>query len=266
MAAVADTPGGVAVLVARCVLAGPGLLRRPVPSAPGRGRAWRRGTSCWAPSGPAAARRPGSAGADRALLRRAERTPLAGRLPYTVPHAVLRFAPRPLAIPALRAVRGDPLRWISAQCAFRAAAAAPRQAGPAARAGRDCPRQEVPPPGPYLAVVGGRDRFRRGPLLPRGAVAGRVEARWVAGVWGGRGLPSAGRSPGGLPGTRRGRQAEPLRGRASASLAPPPEPGYGRACPTDRGEPPPTGRSRGGRRPARPPPAGRKQPLTCENM
>ncbi|CAM5442485.1 hypothetical protein SALBM311S_10405 [Streptomyces alboniger] len=130
MAAVADTPGGVAVLVARRVLAGPGLLRRPVPSAPGRGRAWRRGTSCWAPSGPAAARRPGSAGADRALLRRAERTPLAGRLPYTVPHAVLRFAPRPLAIPALRAVRGDPLRWISAQCAFRAAAAAPRRRGP----------------------------------------------------------------------------------------------------------------------------------------
>ncbi|MFD3716947.1 hypothetical protein, partial [Streptomyces sp. NPDC058677] len=42
--AVTDTPGGVAVLVARCVLAGPGLLRRPVPSAPGRGRAWRRGT------------------------------------------------------------------------------------------------------------------------------------------------------------------------------------------------------------------------------
>ncbi|CAM5442355.1 hypothetical protein SALBM311S_10403 [Streptomyces alboniger] len=78
MAAVADTPGGVAVLVARCALAGPGLLRRPVPSAPGRGRAWRRGTSCWAPSGPAAARRPGSAGADRALLRRAEADAPAG--------------------------------------------------------------------------------------------------------------------------------------------------------------------------------------------
>src|SRR5690606_19779076 len=61
-------------------LAGPGLLRRPVPSAPGRGRAWRRGPFF----GPLRGRRPrggrGSAGADRALLRRAERTPLAGRL------------------------------------------------------------------------------------------------------------------------------------------------------------------------------------------
>ncbi|CAM5442219.1 hypothetical protein SALBM311S_10401 [Streptomyces alboniger] len=93
--AVADTPGGVAVLVARCVLAGPGLLRRPVPSAPGRGRAWRRGTSCWAPSGPAAARRPGSAGADRALLRRAERAPLAGRLhPFGSAGADRRDRPR----------------------------------------------------------------------------------------------------------------------------------------------------------------------------
>ncbi|MFD3716901.1 hypothetical protein [Streptomyces sp. NPDC058677] len=41
----------MAVLVARCVLAGPGLLRRPVPSAPGRGRAWRRGTSFFVPFG-----------------------------------------------------------------------------------------------------------------------------------------------------------------------------------------------------------------------
>src|SRR5690606_24026797 len=64
----------------------PGASRRPRPPS----SAGAVGTGPWtrlaarplllAPSGPAAAGRPGSAGADRALLRRAERTPLAGRL------------------------------------------------------------------------------------------------------------------------------------------------------------------------------------------
>ncbi|OEJ20916.1 hypothetical protein BGK67_35365 (plasmid) [Streptomyces subrutilus] len=73
------------------------------------------------------------------------------------------------------------------------------------------------------------------------------------------GHPSGYQDPGG------GRQDGPLRGRASAILAAPTSLLVGRSCPTDRGEPPPTGW--GVAEAARPAAARRGGPaLTCGNV
>ncbi|OEJ20923.1 hypothetical protein BGK67_35400 (plasmid) [Streptomyces subrutilus] len=82
-----------------------------------------------------------------------------------------------------------------------------------------------------------------GPLGPkgrgRGGLCGGAVAEVQAVVVGvsprSVGHPSGYQEPGG------GRQDGPLRGRASAILAAPTSLLVGRSCPTDRGEPPPTG-------------------------
>src|SRR5690606_7939314 len=103
---------------------------------------------------------------------------------------------------------------------------------------------------------------------PRGA-GGSVPGAGPVGGWGGGGAGVAPRRVGRPSGDRRtcgGGQAEPPRGRASASLAPPAEPAVRRSCPANRGEPPPTGRSCGGRRRAGRRRRGRKPSLTCGYM
>src|SRR5690606_16310001 len=91
------------------------------------------------------------------------------------------------------------------------------------------------------AGPGGRRPPRGGPSANGGGVRGRW-GRWGAGVWGVAGVsprpvghPEGYPEPGGA--ARPGRFAV-----ASRAWHPRRNPGTGGACPTDRGEPPPTGR------------------------
>src|SRR5690606_4405727 len=182
------------------------------------GRAWRRGPFF----GPLRGRRPrggrGSAGADRALLRRAERTPLAGRL-------------------------------------FRSGSAGADRPGPSAPSGAVAGQpmnQAVGTVFHYVALhcvawkrigCSGRHASGGGPHSQGGGGWSPGTGRWVAGVWGVAGVsPRPVGHPEGYP--EPGGAARPGRFAVAQARAwhPRRNPGTGGACPTDRGEPPPPGR------------------------
>src|SRR5690606_33909959 len=128
--------------------------------------------------------------------------------------------------------RNRPHRKLRSPCRSRRRARPQHRSRPATRSDQKAELHAfLPPAGPYSQGGGGS-------VVVCGPVGG-----WGGGVGGVSPRPVG--HPSGYRRTCGGRQAEPLRGRF-ASLAPPAEPAVRRSCPTDRGEPPPTGRSCGG--------------------